>query len=190
MTVTSIYLKPSSKYYYARLKNQRGQWCDKSTKMTNYSSAKRVAERLQAEELLKRDALEQNNRSAIQDVTFDEAVKLYHHELKVRNCTDKYVREVVKQLNHFREQIGLQRLEQVTLLAINKFASMLFSSDLSDRTIQKYVRGIQGFVKWCSEVGIASENRITAYKFGKLKRVVRRRCLRPEGGLCRCLSAL
>lgn len=158
--------------------------------MTSYTGAKRVAERLQAEELLKRDALEQNNRSAIQDVTFDEAVKLYHHELKVRNCTDKYVREVVKQLNHFREQIGLQRLEQVTLLAINKFASMLFSSDLSDRTIQKYVRGIQGFVKWCSEVGIASENRIIIYKFGKLKRVVRRRCLRPEGGLCRCLSAL
>ena len=79
MTVTSIYLKPSSKYYYARLKNQRGQWCDKSTKTINYSSAKRIAERLQAEELLKRDALEQNNRSAIQDVTFDEAVELYHH---------------------------------------------------------------------------------------------------------------
>jgi hypothetical protein len=52
MTVTNIYLKPSSKYYYARLKNQRGQWCDKSTKTINYSSAKRIAERLQAEELL------------------------------------------------------------------------------------------------------------------------------------------
>ncbi len=177
-------VRKRSNKWYARFKNERGAPVERATNAYDKKSAIKIARQFETDAALRRaGVIDSRTETAHTHAQrpIEKHLADFRRKMEAADRSTDHIRRTCRFIREVCDHSQCETIGDLTLDAVNDYASELHASDLSARSVQARLTAIKAFTKWLHERGrLLADPLISVRKPNpRLDRRLERRMLLP-----------
>ena len=165
--MATIFKRNGKGSYIIQYFDQAGVRRERSSRTTDYRTAERIANKLEADVALRRDGVIDPKIDAIaQESKRTIESHLVHFEAKMTAASRaaKHITSTLRAIREIAKARGFETVAEITADGVNTYASDLKKEGRSARTVQAHLTAIKAFTKWLTVDGKLSADPLVSVK--------------------------
>ena len=183
--MATVFKRSGKGKWLASWVDHNGKRVTKSTLTTDKATAKRIANKHEADAALRRDGVIDPTLDAIgreSQRSIESHLADFESKLRAASRTEKHITSTIKFIRRIADFAGFNLATDISADGVNRYAGKLRDDGRSARTIQSHLNAIKAFTKWLAEHHKLPRNPLASVKTPnpKADRRRERRMILPE----------